>query len=124
MVGSVEKMCDIGRKWEKNRGKVGRFGTNFPFFLVPFSPLFHNLATFPSGSFDELCQPNWPTRKMEFRDWPTWGELLHSARTVQCFWNIHPASTPLDSPHRTIARVPISALCSSCWHTRNCHCLF
>ena len=57
IVGSVEKMCEIGGKREKNRRKVGQFGTNFPFFPVPFSPRFHNLATFPSSSFDEFCQP-------------------------------------------------------------------
>ena len=33
----------------------------------------------------------------------------HGACTVRCFWNIHPASTPLNSPHRTTPRVPISA---------------
>ena len=58
IVGGVENMCEIGRKQEKNRRKVGQFGTNFPF------PLFHNLATFPSGAFDEVCQANWPTGKM------------------------------------------------------------
>ena len=64
IVGSVEIMCEIGRKREENWRKEGQFGTNFPFFPVPFSPLFHNLATFPSNSFEEFCQPNSPTGKM------------------------------------------------------------
>ena len=37
IVGSLGKMCEIGRKREKNWRKVGQFGTNFPFFPVPFS---------------------------------------------------------------------------------------
>ena len=57
-------MCEIGRTREKNRRKVGQLGTNLPFFTVSFSPLFHNLATFPSSSFDEFCRPNRPTGKM------------------------------------------------------------
>ena len=52
IVGSVEKMCEIGGKREENRRKVGQCGTNLPFF-----PLFHILATFPSSSFDEFCHP-------------------------------------------------------------------
>ena len=47
------------------------------------------------------------------------GELSHGTRTVQCFWNIHPASTPLNSPHRTTPKVPIFAPCSPYWHTGN-----
>ena len=54
-------MCEIGKKQEENRRKMGQFGKNFPFFPVPLSPLSHNLATFPSNSFDEFCQPDWPT---------------------------------------------------------------
>ena len=60
-VGSMEKMCEIGRKQER---KAGQFGTNFSFFPVPFSRLFHNLAVFPSSSFVEFCQPNSPTGKL------------------------------------------------------------
>ena len=65
LVGNIEKMCEIRRKSEKNRRKMRQLGTNFPFFRVPFSPLFHSLATFPSGAFGEFCQPNWPTGKIE-----------------------------------------------------------
>ena len=57
-------MCTIGRKREENRRKRRQFGTNFPFFPVPFSPLFHSPATFASSSFDEFCQPDLPTGKM------------------------------------------------------------
>ena len=49
---------------------------------------------------------------------------VHGARTVQCFWNMHPASTPLNSSHKTTPRVPISAPCSPCSHTRNFYFLF
>ena len=65
LVGNVEKMCEILRKLEENRRKMRQFGTNFPFFPVPFFPFFHGLATFPSRAFDEFCQLNRPTRKME-----------------------------------------------------------
>jgi hypothetical protein len=64
MVGSVEKVCEIGRKREENLKKAGQFGTRFPFFPVPFFPLFHNLTTFPSSSFDQFCQPNQLIAKM------------------------------------------------------------
>ena len=52
------------------------------------------------------------------------GVLSHGACTVQCFWNVHPASTPLNSPHRSTPRVPISAPRRPCWHTRNFYFLF
>jgi hypothetical protein len=58
IVANVENKCEICWKREKNRRKGGQFGTNFPFLPVPFPPLFHNLTTFPSNSFDGFCQPN------------------------------------------------------------------
>ena len=59
-VGSVEKMCEIGRKLEKS----GSIQDKFPIFPSPIFPTFRNLATFPSSSFDAFCHPNWPTGKM------------------------------------------------------------
>ena len=61
--------------------------------------------------------PRWSCRMVRAR-------CVHGARTVQCFWKMHPAATPLNSPHRTTPRVPISAPCSPCWHTRNFYFLF
>ena len=49
------KLVGNGRKIGENWDNLGQ---NFQFFLVPFPPLFHNLATFPSSSFDEFCQAN------------------------------------------------------------------
>ena len=43
----------------------------------------------------------------------------HGARTVQSFCNVPSTFTPLQGPHRTTPRVPISAPCGPCWHTRN-----
>ena len=51
-------------------------------------------------------------------------QCAHGAGTVQCFWNVHPASTPLNSPDRTTPGVAISAPCSPCWHTSNFYFLF
>ena len=47
------------------------------------------------------------------------GVLSYSARTVQSLWNVHPTFTPLNGPHRTTPRAPISAPCGPCWHTGN-----
>ena len=82
IVGSVEKNCEIARKWEKNRRKMGQFGTNLPFFPVPFSPLFHNLATFPSNSFDEFCRLNQPTGKMGISGLADIGRLFGQCRRL------------------------------------------
>ena len=54
MVGNGRK---IGEKSD-NLGQISHFSRSH------FPPLFHNLATVPSSSFDEFCQPNSPPAKM------------------------------------------------------------
>ena len=83
IVGSVEKMCEIGGKREENWRKVGQFGTKFPFVPVTFSPLFHNLTTSPSSSFDEFRQPNQPTGKMGISGLADIGRSFGQRRRLQ-----------------------------------------
>ena len=65
ILGNVEELCEISRKWEKNQIKMRQSGTNSPFLPIPFFSFFHSLTTFPSRSFDEFCEPNSRTGKME-----------------------------------------------------------
>ena len=64
---NVEKKCVslVGnkRKIEDTLGQIPHFSESL--FFSSFS---HSLATSPSRFFDEFCQPNYPTGKMEDSD--------------------------------------------------------
>ena len=61
---------------------------------------------------DWTFSPSWehkvPDRYQLFMDHGgVVARCAHGVRTVRCFWNIHPTSTPLNNPHKTTPRVPI-----------------
>ena len=60
-IKTVQKMCGLDRRWDKNRKKLGKCGRN-----LPFSPSFHSLITFPASAFDEFCSPDWQMENAKF----------------------------------------------------------
>ena len=75
-------MCEIGRKQEKNRRKLGQLGTNFHFSQSHFSHFSHFSTTsppFPQVPLMNVASQTSQLEKWEFRDWQTSADFSASA---------------------------------------------